>query len=145
IAQVVQDLTQDHAQAAKAVRLPMGVPGINASPYLSLSDLIKRLPHDNARHEVVMVSDGLDRLWGSGPGDPYVDTAVEDAQRAAVNVFASYAHGDERYSYWRSWWGQIYLSQVADQTGGESYYIGFTGAPVSFAPFLDDISQRLSH
>src|SRR5580700_5007135 len=32
-AQVVQNLTSDHAAAAKALRLPMGNPGANASPY----------------------------------------------------------------------------------------------------------------
>jgi hypothetical protein len=37
----------------------------------------------------------------------------------------------------------IYLSQVSDETGGEAYYLGF-GAPVSFAPYLDDLSHRLT-
>ena len=36
-------------------------------------------------------------------------------------------------------------TRLADETGGESYYIGFSGAPVTFAPYLDDIAQRLSH
>jgi hypothetical protein len=34
---------------------------------------------------------------------------------------------------------------VADATGGQSYYIGFTGAAVTFAPYLDDIARRLGH
>jgi hypothetical protein len=34
------------------------------------------------------------------------------------------------------------LSEISDRTGGESYYLGF-GAPVSFAPYLDDLSHRL--
>src|SRR5690348_685308 len=84
MARVVQNLTNDHEQAAKALRLPLGVATINASPYFSLSDLIKRWPQDTTRHEVVMVTDGIDRFWGSGAGDPYVDTAVDDAQRAGV-------------------------------------------------------------
>jgi hypothetical protein len=92
-----------------------------------------------------MVTDGIDRFWGSGPDDPYVDTAVEDAQRAGVIVFSIYNPGMGRYgtSYWRSWWGQIYLSKLSDQTGGQGYYFGFTGAAVSFAPFLDDTAERL--
>jgi hypothetical protein len=53
--------------------------------------------------------------------------------------------GHGSHSYWRTYWGQIYLSQVADETGGEAYYIGFTGAPVSFVPYLDGITQRLAH
>ena len=44
IAQVVQNLTSDHALAAKAVRLPLGVRGVNGSPYFSLTDLVKRWP-----------------------------------------------------------------------------------------------------
>ena len=146
-AQVLQNPTNDHAQAATKLRLPLGQITANASPYFSLSDLVKRWPQDNARHEVVMITDGIDRFYGTGPADPYVDTAVEDAQRAGVIVFGIYAPGVGRdnASYWRFWWGQNYLSRVADQTGGQSYYIGFTGAAVTFAPYLDDIARRLSH
>ncbi|MFZ0805484.1 MAG: hypothetical protein WAN03_04850, partial [Candidatus Sulfotelmatobacter sp.] len=58
IAKVAQDLTDDHAAAAKALRLPMGLAGANASPYFSLSDLIKRWPASKDRREVLMVTDG---------------------------------------------------------------------------------------
>lgn len=148
-AQIAQNLTEDHAQAAKAIRLPLGLPGANASPYFSLSDLIKRWPPGSAaRREVVMVSDGVDRYGDfAGTQDPYVDAAVADALRAGVLVYAIYTPGAGHFghSYWRSYWGQLYLSQVADQTGGESYYIGFTGPPVSLSPFLDDVSHRLTN
>jgi hypothetical protein len=146
IAEVLQNLTADHAQADKALRLPLGMPGINGSPYFSLSDLIKRWPESLDRREVLMVSDGIDRFWGSGPGDPYVDSAIEQAQRAGVIVFAIYTPGVGFYghSFWRTWWGQIYLSQISDETGGESYYIGFQGAAVSFVPYLEHMSQRLT-
>jgi hypothetical protein len=39
----------------------------------------------------------------------------------------------------------MYLAELADRTGGESYYIGMTGAPVAFAPFLKDLANRLNH
>ena len=39
-AQIVQNLTADHPLAAKSVRLPMGIAGVNASPYFSLENLI---------------------------------------------------------------------------------------------------------
>ena len=42
VAQVVQNLTSDHSQAAKALRLTLGIRGVNGSPYLSLTDLVKR-------------------------------------------------------------------------------------------------------
>jgi hypothetical protein len=144
IAQVLQNLTSDHALAAKALRLPMANPGANASPYFSLGDLIKRWPPSEERHEVLMITDGIDRYWGSGPDNAYVDSVIEQAQRAGVIVFSIYTPGEGHYghSFWRLNWGQNYLSQVADETGGEAYYLGF-GAPVSFVPYLEDITRRL--
>lgn len=66
VAQVVQNLTSDHSLAAKALRLPLGIGGINASPYLSLNDLVKRWPATAARRAVMVVTDGIDRLYGTG-------------------------------------------------------------------------------
>ena len=147
VAQVVRDLTTDHAAAARALRLPMGSPGINGSPYFSLQDLIKRWPEGSARREVLMATDGVDRFYGPGPDDPYVSSAVEQAQRAGVIVYAIYTPGVGHFghSYWSTYWGQIYLSQIAAETGGEGYYIGFNGPPVAFAPYLDSVSAHLSH
>jgi hypothetical protein len=147
IAQVLQDPTSDHAQAAKALRLPRGLLGADSSPYFSLQDLIKRWPASTARREVFMVSDGVDWFGGTMEDDPYVDAAIADAQRAGVIVFDIYmpGQGHAAHSYWRYYWGQIYLSKVADETGGEAYYIGFTGAPVAFTPYLDTVAQRLNH
>jgi len=144
IAQVLQNLTNDHVLAAKALRLPLGSPGASASPYFSLGDLIKRWPQSSERHEVLMITDGIDRYWGSGPGNPYVDSVIEQAQRAGVIVFSIYTPGEGHYghSFWRMNWGQNYLSQVGDETGGEAFYLG-SGAPVSFAPYLEDITRRL--
>jgi hypothetical protein len=148
MARIVQDLTTDHAQAAKALRLPMGVRGANGSPYFSLSDLIKRWPESSGRREVIMASDGIDLYYGSGDlDDPYVSEAIDNAQRAGIVVSAIYTPGVGHFGhdYWQTYWGQLYLAQVADKTGGESYYIGFNGPPVSFSPYLDDLTQRLSH
>jgi len=141
-ARIEQNLTSDPALAAKALRLPMGIGGINASPYFSLRDLVKHWPETTARREVLMVSDGIDRYYGSGDlADPYLAAAIDDAQRAGIVVFAIYTPGVGHYghSYWRTYWGQIYLAKVADETGGESYYIGLNGPPVSFIPYLDDL------
>jgi hypothetical protein len=146
-AKVIQDLTSDHTQVAKALRLPLGIAGVNASPYFSLGDLIKRWPEGTARREVLLISDGIDRYWGSGPGDPYVESVIEQAQRAGIVVFAIYTPGMGHvgHSYFRTWWGQIYLSQVADETGGEAYYIDFHGPAVAFTPYLENLAQRLTH
>jgi len=147
IAQVMQNLASDHTLAAKALRLPLGSPGANASPYFSLGDLIKRWPENPERREVIMITDGIDRYWGSGPDNAYVDTVIEQAQRAGVIVYTIYTPGEGHYghSYWRTYWGQNYLSQLADETGGEGYYLIGSGPPVSFTPYLSDVTRKLGN
>ena len=146
VAQVMQNPTTDHALAAKALRLPLGNPGASASPYFSLGDLIKRWPASDERREVLMVTDGIDRYWGSGPDNAYVDTVIEQAQRAGVIVYSIYTPGVGHYghSYWRTYWGQNYLSQLSDETGAESYYLIGSAAPVSFVPYLEDITRKIN-
>jgi hypothetical protein len=147
IAQVMQNLNSDHTLAAKALRLPLGSPGANASPYFSLGDLIKRWPENPERREVIMITDGIDRYWGSGPDNGYVDTVIEQAQRAGVIVYTIYTPGEGHYghSYWRTYWGQNYLSQLADETGGEGYYLIGSAPPVSFTPSLSDVTRKLGN
>jgi hypothetical protein len=147
IAQVMQNLNSDHTLAAKALRLPLGSPGANASPYFSLGDLIKRWPENPERREVIMITDGIDRYWGSGPDNGYVDTVIEQAQRAGVIVYTIYTPGEGHYghSYWRTYWGQNYLSQLADETGGEGYYLIGSAPPVSFTPYLSDVTRKLGN
>jgi hypothetical protein len=143
---IAQNLTDDHSAAAKSLRLPIGVAGINASPYFSVADLIKRWPAAPVRREILMISDGIDRYGSGGASDPYVDEAVEQAQRAGIVIFSIYTRGAGHFghTFWRINWGQNYLSQLSDETGGESFYLGSEG-PVSFSPYLDDLSRRLLH
>jgi hypothetical protein len=97
---------------------------------------------------VLMISDGIDRYYeGADLMDPYVSDAIADAQRAGVVVYAIYAPGIGHYghSYFRTYWGQLYLSQVTDETGGESYYIGFNGPAVAFMPYLNQLDQALKN
>jgi len=141
--QTLANLTKDHSRAAKALRLPFGT---SSSPYLSLSELIKRWPETSARREVLMVTSGADPLGGMGVMNPYLDTAIEDAQRAGIIVYAIYTPGigHSAHSTFRLNWGQNYLAELADETGGEAYMMG-SGTPVSIAPYLADITQRLTH
>ena len=148
MARIMANLTDDHAAAAKSLRLPLGVGGANASPYFSLSDLVKHWPASKARREVLMVTDGVDRYYDGGDiQDPYLQATIDDAARAGILVSAIYSPGAGHvsHSYWQNYWGQLYLSELAEKTGGEAYYIGFTGPPVSFSPYLDDLSKRLEH
>src|SRR5580658_2241355 len=77
--QIVQNFTADHAAAAKAIRLPRGTLSTMDSPYLSLISLIKGWPEQKVRREVLMVSDGIDRLRGQGMSDiQYLPTPGRD-------------------------------------------------------------------
>jgi hypothetical protein len=94
-----------------------------------------------------MVTDGIDRFFEGGQGqDPYVDSAIAAAQRAGIVVSAIYTQSEGHFghTFWRINWGQTYLSQTADETGGEAYYLG-NESPVTFGPYLNDISTRLKH
>ena len=148
IARVAANLSSDHAAVAQALRLPTGMAGINGSPYFALSDLVKRWPAGAPRREVLIVSDGIDRYYGAGDfQDPYLEAAIDDAQRAGIIVSAIYNPGAGHFShsYYQTYWGQLYLSELAEKTGGEAYYVGLMGPPVSFNPYLDELANRLNH
>lgn len=146
---LAQNFTQDHAAAAKSLRLPQGFIGAEASPYFSLTDFIKRWPANPSlpRREILMITSGIDAFYGGGYPDPYVDTAVQDAQCAGIVVFSIYtpSAGHFGHTYWRIYWGQNYLAQLSEETGGESYYFLGAQAPVAFQPYLNQMSGRLSH
>jgi len=141
--QVEQKPTADHALAAKAIRLPLGQPGISASPYLALIDLIQKWPSADQAREVLMITSGIDPDYGPGPSNPYLDRAIEAAQRAGVAVHSIYFSGAGHFghSLWQINWGQNYLSQLAEETGGEFFWLG-TSNPVSFAPYLNQLNQH---
>ena len=40
------DFTTDYDAAAQSLRIPVGSPGLSASPYFCLSDFVKRWPED---------------------------------------------------------------------------------------------------
>ena len=91
-----------------------------------------------------MVSDGFDP--GQGSLDPYVDSAVEYAQRNGIVIYTIYASGAGLFghNFPRILLGQNNLSRVAGETGGEAYFQGFHNA-ISFEPFLTDLAAHLTH
>ncbi len=145
-AEIVSPLTADRAQTVKALRLPIGQPGISASPYMGISDLVKKWPAADARREVLLIASGIDPWSPPDPRNPYLLNAIQDAQRAGILVHSIYYSeaGHLGHSYWRVNWGQNYLSELGDETGGEAYWEGF-GNPVSFDPFLKDLAARLQN
>jgi hypothetical protein len=142
--QTAQALTSDHQLAAKAMRLPTATAGISASPYMALQDLIHKWPASAAAREVLMVSSGIDPDYGAGPDNPYLNRVIDTAQRGGIVVYSIYysAAGRGARRYGLLFWGQNYLAQLSDETGGHLYWLG-TQNPVSMAPYLDDVSRRL--
>lgn len=144
-----QPFTTNHAAAAANLRLPLGAPGLSASPYFCLSDFLKNwpggegadasLPLARKARFIMMLTNGVDPYNGSvsptNQNSPYVDAAVTDAQRAGVPVYSIY-YGDAGIRGGAaSFSGQNYLTEVADGTGGRAYYQGI-GSPVSLTPFF---------
>jgi len=137
-------VSSSHEQAARALRLPLGDPGISASPYISISDLIKKWPATGDRREILVISSGIDPYSPADPLNPYLQTAIADAQRAGILVHSIYYAGAGHlgHNYFRINWGANYLSELGDATGGEAYWQGY-GTPVLFDAFLKDFNQRL--
>jgi hypothetical protein len=127
------------------LRIPLGSAAGGSSPYLSLTDAIKRWPKSPARRAVFLISDGIDPLQ-PGPTDSYLAEAISQAQRTGTQIYTIYAshEGHFGHSLWRITQGQNNLSQLADETGGEAYFQGFE-TPIAFAPFLDQFADRLNH
>jgi hypothetical protein len=149
--QVLQDLTNDHAAAAKAVRLPLGSAGAYSSPYLSVIDLMKRWPDSDHRREVLMVTDGIDRAHRTIPGrglriNPDVDSASDVAMRTGTIIHTIYTPGVGRLhrNYWEATSGQMGIAKLSDVTGGESFFLGLQ-MPVSIAPYLDQLQNILDN
>jgi len=144
---LAQNFTLDHAAAAKSVRLAQGFGGAEGSPYLSLSGFIKRWPANQAvpRREVLMITSGIDAIYMGTYLDPYVDASVQDAQCAGIVVYSIYmpSAGHFGHSYFLAYWGQNFLSELSEETGGESYYLMGPQAPVSFAPYLEQLNHQL--
>ena len=143
---VVAPMGTDHARAAKSLRIPTGIVGGTASPYLSLTDLIKKWPHTMLNREVLMITSGIDLYYGPGPDDPYLQEAIDRAQREGVIVHSIYyaTIGHFSHDVWQINWGQSDLAELSDATGGEAYWQGLLN-PVSIAPYLNDLTRHLAN
>ncbi len=147
-ASVVQDFTNDHALAAKALRMPIGSGGAFSSPYLSVQDWVKRWPDNGGdRRSILMFSSGVDYFRGGfDPVDPDLDSTVEQAQKKNINVWTIYypdaGHVGRRQ--FRVFNAQSNLSRLSEETGAESYYLG-SGVPVNLKPYFDEIQEHLQN
>jgi VWFA-related protein len=148
-AMVVQDFTQDHALAAKALRIPIGNGGAFSSPYLAVQDWLKRWPSSAGDHRssILLISSGIDYFRGGfEPLDPDLDTTIERAQKENVNIWTIYYPGAGHVSrgYFRVFNAQANLSKLSEETGAESYYLSFD-RPVTLKPYFDELLQHLNN
>jgi hypothetical protein len=139
-------LTTDPVKALRELHLPMGSPGSSASPYFCLSDLAKSWPSKDrgARREVLLVTDGVDNYdMEFNPDDPYVQASIRDSVRAGMIVYSIYWQNRGRFNNtgYETYTGQNYLNLVSQATGGKSFWMGM-GNPVSFQPYLDELTRR---
>src|SRR4029077_11931402 len=146
-ANLVQDFTNDHELAAKALRIPIGSGGAFSSPYLALLDLMKRWPSSADRRSILLISSGIDYLRGNFDlRSPDLDSTISRAQKQNINIWTIYAPdaGHRGRGFFLASRAQSYLSELSDQTGAESYYLGI-GAPVNLKPYFDELSTHLSN
>jgi hypothetical protein len=130
---------------ASQLRVPLSSPGISASPYFCLSDFVKHWPSNQPGARIVlMITNGVDPYNGRpsimNQDSPYVQSAQEDAERAGVAVYSIY-YPDSRMRF-GSFSGQSYLEQVAEATGGQSFYQGSI-TPVSLTPYLNQFRKDI--
>ena len=134
------------------------------SPYLSLMSAIRGWPQQRVRRQVLMVSDGIDRLRGARPrrslrgpsfGPVYhtmpsisvdANSASELSQRFNVIVHSIYSPGVGRAgrSTWDLTLGLSGLCKVSQETGGECFSLGIS-TPVSFKPYLERFQRALDN
>jgi len=146
-AMLAQDFTNDHELAAKALRIPLGGGGAFSSPYLALLDLMKRWPSSPDRRSILLISSGIDYFRGDfGASSPDLDSTISRAQKQNINIWTIYAPdaGHRGRGFFLASRAQSNLSQLSDETGAESYYLG-SAAPVTLKPYFDELSTHLSN
>jgi hypothetical protein len=140
--------TTDHRAAVGALRIPFSQPGISASPYFGLQQLVNHWPtRQPGPRFVLFITNGVDPYNGStsimNQDSPYVQNAQEDAQRNGVAVYSLYFSDAGFRGGRQNFSGQSYLNQLSESTGGQSLY-QLDGSPVSFEPFLKEFAKDMS-
>jgi hypothetical protein len=147
--EIAQAPTKDRERAVKALNAPTG--GKPANPFVALTELIRSWDKEGTRSRegrraVLMISNGIDPEIASGLLDPTADAAIVAAERQEVTIFALY-HPSADYNATDAgliYAGQVQLSHVASESGGEAYLLGFGPLP-SLAPFLSDVADHLAN
>jgi len=149
--QLRQKFTIDLERAAKSLRIPVGsASAAPYNPYVQIYDSLKRyggVPL-GTRRAVLVISDGLDLSRGVDSSSPTQSTdlerAINEAQRRSVAIYSIYAptvsQGNNSSLVNNA---QGSLARLSQETGGKAFFQGL-GAPVSFDPFLRQLSDSFS-
>jgi VWFA-related protein len=146
--QVRQRFTPDLEKAAKALRPPLGFASAAPyNPYVEVIEAIRRFDSQpSGRRAILLVSDGLDLSRGpdsSSAGQSLdLQRAINEAQRKSVAVYAFYAPTVGSRDSILAANAQGALLRLAEETGGRAFFQG-TGAPVSFDPFIKELTTSL--
>ena len=145
-ANIAVPLTTDRAQLAKALRLPLGEPGIAASPYMGIADLVKKWAGCGCmRREVLLDFERYGSVVACRSGEsvpPESNRGRSTRRNRGFTPSTIPESGHLGHNYSRISWGQNYLSELGDATGGEAYWQGY-GSAVSIDDWLKDLAQRL--
>lgn len=146
--QVPQKFTTDLEKAAKALRPPVGFASAAPyNPYVEVIEAIRRFDSQpSGRRAILLVSDGLDLSRGldsSSAGQSLdLQRAINEAQRRSIAVYSFYAPTVGGQGPILSANAQGSLLRLAEETGGRAFFQG-TGAPVSFDPFIKELTTSL--
>lgn len=149
--QVRQKFTPDLEKAVRALRIPMGVASAAPfNPYVEVIEAIDKFESQpSGRRSLLLISDGLDVSRGvdsSSAGQSLdLQRAINQAQRRSVAVYSFFEPSvtlDGTRNLLLTGNAQGCLERLSSETGGKAYFQG-TGAPVSFDPFLKDLTATL--
>lgn len=147
--QVRQRFTSDLEKAASALRPPVGFASAGPfNPYVEVIEAVKRFESQpQGRRAILLVSDGLDTSRGVDSSSPTgsidLQRAIREAQRRSIAIYGFYAptlaSENNRLLAGNA---QSSLLRLSNETGGHAFFQG-TGAPVSFQPFIRELSSSL--
>jgi VWFA-related protein len=147
--EVRQKFTTDIEKAARSLRIPVGsISSAPYNPYVEVIEAAKGFESQPAgRRALLLVSDGLDVSRGLETASTVdsldLERAIRESQRRSIAVYSFFAptlltSGTSVLTLN----AQSSLKKLSDETGGRAFFEG-SGPPVSFEPFLSELSSTL--
>ena len=142
---VRRKFTNELDRASQSVRPPLST--ASAGPYNPYVEIIEGLRRFDSqpmgRRAMIVISDGIDAARGLDSSSPSqsldLQRAITEAQRRSVAIYSIFVPPAAPSLQALILNGQSCLQRLSDETGGKAFFQG-TAAPVSFDPFLKEIS-----